>query len=177
MIRDDNDAKRFLSEEEPISHPPDTLLSAWITRIRCDGPSPESDRLARAIIRDFYLRNFLGVEQSRIALDWLAESLSEILDHKEPLRALGLMPRPNKRPPDPSKALDVTMWVACAEGLGIAHADAKMQAAEVFHMDESNVSKLIRKAGALEWMNPDMSVLIEYFALRGKPLPGTAGNK
>ena len=87
------------------------------------------------------------------------------------------MPRPNKRPPDPSKALDVTMWVACAEGLGIAHADAKMQAAEVFHMDKSNVSKLIRKAGALEWMNPDMSVLIEYFALRGKPLPGTAGNK
>jgi len=177
MIEDDNDIRHIFADEEPISHPPDALLSAWITRIRNEEPSSESDGLARSIIRDFYLRNFLGIEQSRITLDWLADSLSEILDHKDPLRALGLMPRPKKRPPDPSKAMDVAMWVACAERIGLSHADAKRRAADTFHMDESNVAKLIRKGGALEWMNPDTNVLIKHFALLGKPLPDTAGNK
>ena len=177
MIQDDDEARSFYLDEEPISHPSDTLLNEWITRIRSDERGPEIDGIARAIIRDFYLRNFLGVEQSRVATNWLAEALSEILDHKDPLHALGLMRRPNKRPPDPSKGMDVAMWVACAERLGLSHPDAKRKAAEVFHMDESNVGKLIRKTGALEWMNPDTNALIEYFALLGKPLPASPGTK
>lgn len=171
MIQDDEEARNFYLGEEPISHPSDALLNEWITRIRSGERRPEIDGIARTILRDFYLRNFLGVEQSRVVTNWLADAFSEILDHKDPLLAFGLMPRPNKRPPDPSKGIDVAMWVACAERLGLSRPDAKREAAEVFHMDESNVGKLIRKTGALEWMNPDTNALVEYFALLGKPLP------
>ncbi|WP_374671684.1 hypothetical protein [Acidovorax temperans] len=177
MIQDDDELRSFLLDDAPISHPSEAQLNDWIARIRSDERGPAIDGIARVIIRDFYLRNFLGIEQSRVATGWLAESLSEILDHKDPLHALGLLPRPNKRPADPRKGMDVAMWVACAERIGLSHPEAKRQAAEAFHMDESNVGKLIRQYGGLKWMNPDTDVLIEYFKLQGRPLPSASGNK
>ncbi|MBS0346595.1 MAG: hypothetical protein JSR69_09045 [Proteobacteria bacterium] len=177
MIHDDDELRSFFSEDAPVSHPSEAQLNDWIARIRSDERGPEIEGIARAIIRDFYLRNFLGVAQSRVATNWLADALSEILDHKDPLHALGLLPRPNNRPPDPSRGMDVAMWLACAERLGISRPEAKRQAAEAFHMDESNVGKLIRQAGAVEWMNPDTNVLIEYFELQGRPLPKASGDK
>jgi len=177
MIKTNDELRDFFGGDEPISHPTDALLNDWIARIRSGERGSAIDGIAREIIRDFYLRNFLGVPQSAVSVSWLAEALSEILDHRDPLDALGLQRRQNKRPPDPGKSMDVAMWVACAEELGLTRPAAIAQAAETFATDDSNVRKLLKKSEPLEWMNPNRTALAEYFQHRGKPLPRSAGNK
>jgi hypothetical protein len=169
FVRNDDERRKFYTEPVPVSHPDDVLLRQWITLLHSGERDAETDGIARYIIKDFALRQFLGVPQSPVTLEWLAGALHEILDYGDPLEVFKLLPRPKKRPPDPQRGWDVACWVEVAVKRGYSRPEAIQRAAETFHMDDSNVRRHVR-AGPM-WMNPDEGVWDEYFLLRKKPLP------
>jgi hypothetical protein len=175
MIRDDEELRAFYNEGTSVSHPTDALLLEWTNRLRDGERGPAVDGIARYIIKDFQLRQFLGVPQSDVTLEWLGEALGAILEYSDPLQTLGLLPRPKKRPADPQRGWDVACWVTVTQKRGYSRAEAIQSAAQLFCMDESNVRKLV-KAGP-EWMNPDQDIWDEYFQLRNRPLPLTKSGK
>lgn len=165
MIRNDDEKRGFL---EGVQHPDDTLLEEWVSRIRSGERGPEIDGIARRIIHDFALREFLNVPQSRVTIAWLADALGEILKYADPLHTLGVMPRPRSRPADPQRGWDVACWVSAAERRGYSRTEAIKLAAETFASDDSNIRKLLKKGP--EWMAP-ADDWEDYFALRNRTLP------
>lgn len=176
MISNDDELRKFYNEEVPVSRPDDALLRDWIARLQSGERGIEADGIARYIIKDFRLRQFLGLPQSAVVLEWLGDVLGAIVEYADARESLGLMPRPNKRPADPQRGWDIACWVEVAIQRGYKKAEAIQRAAEVFFVDPSNVRKLL-KTGP-EWMNPSGDVWDEYFQLRKRPLPPTkTGNK
>jgi len=169
MIRNDDELREFYNKEVPVSHPNDALLLDWTTRLQSGERNAETDGIARYIIKDFQLRQFLGDAQSPVTLEWLSGVLGAILDHKDALETLGLLPRPKKRPADPQRGWDISCWVAVSIKRGYKQAEAIQLAAEKFCTDESNVRKLLKTRQ--EWMNPNDDVWDEYFQIRKRQLP------
>lgn len=170
MIRNDDELRSFYCAETPVSHPSDAQLLDWITRIRAGERGAEIDGIARYIIKDFCLRQFLGIAQSPITLEWVANSLSQIIDYADPLQTLGLVPRPNSRPPDTQQGIDISWWVAITIKRGYKKAQAIQAAAELFAKDESVIRRACNKNQS-EWMNPDDRTWDEYFQHLKRPLP------
>ena len=170
MIRNDDELRKFHNAEVPVSHPDDSLLLDWTTRLQSGERGIEADGIARYIIKDFRLRQFMGVPQSKVTLEWLGDALGAIVEYADARETLGLMPRPKNRPADPQRGWDVACWVEVAIQRGYKRAKAIQSASELFFMDPSSVRKLV-KTGVPKWMNPDGDVWDEYFQLRKRPLP------
>lgn len=134
----------FLGGTERV---PELLLRDWTTRLASGERGKAADGLARAVIRDFALRQWLGHPHSPATLEWLADVLINVLDHAEPLDALGLMPRPNSRPPNPAIAINVALWLKATEERGYDEGDAVALAAERFAKDTKTIERY-RKAAA-----------------------------
>lgn len=178
MIRNDEELRMFYNAGTPVSHPNDAILQDWTTRIQSGERGAEIDGIARYIIKDFRLRQFLGVAQSPVTLQWLADVLGDMVDYKDKdaLTTLGLMPRPAKRPVDPQNGWDICCWIAVSELRGHAPNWAIAAAADLFHKDVSTVRKLLKK-NMPEWMNPTDEVWEEYFQIRRRPLPPRISRK
>lgn len=149
MVGSEDERRRFWGG---ISHVSDDQLSEWTELIRSGKRGPEVDGFATCAINDFWLRQSLGHEQSRFTMAWLAEVLDSATEHRNPAQlfdALGLMPKPKRRPADPQRAVDVGWWIRCAEGRGYSRAEALALAAECFHRDLKTIERY-RKAAA-DW--------------------------
>lgn len=184
-MQDENDKRRRFYEG--ISFASDAQIREWASQVAAtwaalepidpkqeaaDTRTERSFGAARAIINDFCLRQDLGEQQSPEALRWLAEALARILDHKDPLHSLGLMPRANKRPPDPQQAIDAAWWVRCAEANGYSHREAVTLAAETYGRDIKTIERYIAQAG--EWaehLTIEPTASRRYFEARRRPLP------
>jgi hypothetical protein len=143
----------FLSGTERV---PEHLLRDWTTRLASGERGIKADGLARAVIRDFALRQWLGHPHSPATLEWLAEALSNMLDGAEPLAELGLMPRPANRPPNPKIAIDVALWLKATEDRGYSRAEAVKLATEVFSKEPQTIRTY--RLDAAEWVagrNPE----------------------
>ena len=156
------------------------VIQTWSALEPTDPKQPSKNTLddsvddaARTLIEDFCLRQDLGQPQSPESLGWLAEALSRILEHKDPLHSLGLMARPSSRPVDTQTAFDSTIWVRCAEALGYSRAEAIARAAETFAKDIKTVERYrkVRAERATEEI-AELAVWQRYFSKVGrKPLP------
>jgi hypothetical protein len=168
MLEDDADRRAFF---DGVSFAPDHLLNEWTARLRSGERTPEADGLARAILRDFCLRQFLGRPHSTVALDWLADILSDILDDAEPRSALGLLPRPAHRPSDGTKAVDIAWWMSLAMERGYTRPEAKELATTVFSVDLKTVERYFKKGAPwIDGMNPSAN-WERYFCSCNRPLP------
>lgn len=147
------------------------ILDATV-RLRSGERGKEADSLARAVIRDFMLRQWLGHPQSPATLEWLAEVLSNILDGAKPLDELGLMPPPATRPSAPRRWRDVAIWLAAAERLGHSSAQAVQLAAAKFHKDPKTVEAYRRRAAkaGIELLASEAEIAL-YFSEVGPPPP------
>ncbi len=126
---------------------PEHLLRDWTTRLASGERGKAADGLARAVLRDFALRQWLGHPHSPATLEWLADVLSAVLDHAKPLDAFGLMPRPKSRPAKPRLAIDVALWLEATKDRGYEEADAVALAAERFAKDPKSIERY-REAAA-----------------------------
>jgi hypothetical protein len=166
-----NDAlKQFLTDGVPVSHPTDAQLLDWTTRIQSGERGNEIDGIARYIIKDFRLRQMLGVQQSPITMDWLGSALDALIGGDDIGDAFGLRSRPNKRPRDLQKDMDIATWVSVAQTRGHKKSEAKILASEVFHTDLSNIRRKVAST-SLSWINPDTDFWEQYFIEQGRPLP------
>lgn len=151
---------------------PEHLLVEWTERLRSGERGKKADGIARAVLRDFMVRQWLGQPQSSVTLDWLADVLEEIVSSEaKPLDALGLLPRPKHRPADAATAIDVALWLAEAEARGYTPAEAVQSACDVFHRDAKSIERYRRTAR--EWAqgrNPAAD-WDEVFSLRKPPRP------
>lgn len=151
---------------------PEHLLVEWTERLRAGDRGKKADGIARAVLHDFIIRQWLGQPQSRVTLDWLADVLDAVVSNEvKPLDALGLMPRPNHRPADAGLAIDVALWLAETEARGYAPAEAVQLASEVFHRDAKSIERYRR--AARDWArgrNADAN-WDEVFSLRQPPRP------
>jgi hypothetical protein len=129
---------------------PEHLLRDWTERLASGERGKKADGLARAVIRDFALRQWLGHPHSPATLEWLADVLSAVLDHGKPLDALGLMPRPASRPANPRIAIDVALWLKATEDRGYDAADAVALAAERFAKDPKSIERY--RTAAADWV-------------------------
>lgn len=171
MIRNDDELRKFYNEDGPPSHPDDILLRHWIKRLQSGERGAQADGLARAVIGDFRLRQFLGVPQSAVTLKWLSDVLGAIVGYADARETLGLMPRPKNRPSNPQHGWDIACWVEVTIKRGFARADAIQLASDTFFMDVSGVRKLVKQGP--QWMDPNGEDWDEYFQLRNRPLPST----
>lgn len=168
MQQYDEGPREFDGDSEPDSPPSDAQLQEWIAQIQSGERGDEIDGLSRVILRDFILRQYLGVSHSPITLDWIAEVFSTILDHEDPLETLGLKPRPKHRPPDPQHGWHVACRVKAAQERGYSRAEAVNAASDLFHLDESAVRRMVKKDP--EWTNSKANWEAHFLqALR--PLP------
>ena len=157
-------------------HAPEHLLRDWTARLASGERGIKADGLARAVIRDFALRQWFGQPQSPATLEWLADVLSAVLNHAEPLDALGLMPRPKKRPANPQLAINVGYWLAATQDRGYSAAQAVVLAAEMFSKEPQTIAGYRRDAA--EWVairNPEAD-WEDFFAGRW-PLPPRLNDK
>jgi hypothetical protein len=155
---------------------PEHLLRDWTARLASGERGIKADGLARAVIRDFARRQSIGQPQSPATLEWLADVLSAVLNHAEPLDALGLMPRPANRPGSPKLAIDVAIWLAATQDRGYSAAQAVALAAEVFSKVPQTITGYRRAAA--EWVairNPEAD-WEDFFAGRW-PLPPRLNDK
>jgi hypothetical protein len=157
---------------EGTERTPEHLLAEWTERLRAGERGKKADGLARAVLRDFIVRQWLGLPQSRTTLDWLADALDAIISNEsKPLDALGLQPRPKHRPADAGLAIDVALWVAETESRGYTPAEAVQLASEVFHKDAKSIERYRREAR--EWAQGRVpgADWDEVFSLRKPPRP------
>lgn len=164
-----------------ISHIPDGLLLDWTTRIRSGERNLEVDGIARTVIRDICLRQWLGVPQSPIALDWLCDVLDGTLNHEDPKDLLGLLPRKANRP---TSSVDTSFEVACwlklaQEDRGYTRKEAKERAAEVFGRDLKTIERDARMAKSwISTMNPDADWAGRFLTMKPpRPLPPRRSGK
>lgn len=168
MIENDAERRSFFDGASLI---PDHLLIDWIARLRSGERTESADGLARAILRDFCLRQMMGHPQSQIVLNWLGDAFSEILDDAKPRSTLGLLPRPAHRPPDGTRAIDVAWWMSLTRARGYEQGEAKELASAAFSLDLKTIERYFKKGAEwIEGMNPaaDWS---GYFLMRNRPLP------
>lgn len=157
-------------------HAPEHLLRDWTARLASGERGIKADGLARAVIRDFARRQSIGQPQSPATLEWLADVLSAVLNHAEPLDALGLMPRPNHRPSNRKIAVDVAMWLAATQDRGYEPSEAVALAAEVFSKDAKSIERY--RLAAAGWLaERDPSADWEQHFLKRWPLPPVRSNK
>jgi hypothetical protein len=148
MTNDDRARQlEFLSGGERV---PEHLLLDWTTRLASRERGIKADGLARRVIRDFVLRQWFGQPQSPATLEWLADSLNNVLDGAKPMDELGLMPRPKKRPANPQLAINVGYWLAATQDRGYSAAQAVALAAEVFSKEPQTITRYRRTAA--EWV-------------------------
>ena len=164
----------FLNGTERV---PEHLLRDWTARLASGERDKKADGLARYVIRDFVLRQRFGLPQSPATLEWLADVLSAVvLNHAEPLDALGLMPRPANRPGNPKLAIDVAIWLAATQDRGYSAAQAVALAAEVFSKEPQTITGYRRAAA--EWVAiRDPEADWENFFARRWPLPPRLNDK
>lgn len=142
--------KKHLAEFlEGTSRAPEYLLAQWTERLRSGERGAEADGIARRVMRDFIVRQWLGQPHSAATLEWLADVLNEVLQDKKPLDAFGLAPRPAHRQGDPTLAIDVALWLAATESRGYSPAEAVGLAAETFHRNTKAIEGYRRYAS--EW--------------------------
>lgn len=157
----------------------DGVASVWSAMDPSDPKQAAADTrndlihgMSLRLIEDFCLRQHLGRPQSPETLLWLSEVLARIVAHKDPLHSLGLLPRPNRRPSDSQRPIDVVFWLRNAELRGHSPQEANGLAAECFSKDLKTIQGYRRQAGAFaESMTSDPEHWTEYFELRSKPLP------
>jgi hypothetical protein len=148
MANDDRARQlEFLSGTERV---PEHLLLDWTTRLASGERGIKADGLARRVIHDFVLRQWFGQPQSPATLEWLADSLSNVLDGAKPMYELGLRPRPANRPGNPQLAIDVGFWLAATQDRGYSAAQAVALAAEVFSKEPQTITRYRRAAA--EWV-------------------------
>jgi hypothetical protein len=170
VITSDEELRTFY---EGISFVPDQLLLDWTARLKSGEVSAEADAIARKIIQDFCLRQWVGEPQSGVTLGWLATQLSSILDNADPLGALGLTKRTKGRPADAELAIRIAWWVKAATLRGYSHRDARTKAADVFCRDVKSIERYEKQAAA--WAD-EMNLANdweEYFLnlKQARPLP------
>jgi hypothetical protein len=94
----------------------------------------EADQLSRDLLKDFCLRHWYGHPQNSAAMEWIVDSIGEVLEHENASNAFCLKPRSKSRPKgtgmDP---LPVAAWCALAVKRGYTVEDADAEAAEVFN--------------------------------------------
>ena len=169
MIDDKEGKRRFFADVENV---PDHLLQDWTARIQTGERNNEVHGLAQAVIHDFCLRQDLGHGQSEVTLRWLVDVLEGILDHRDPMEVLGLLPRPKSRPPDPQRAIDVAWWLRTAELQGYLPQEAVALAADCFDRDAKTIERYRKQgAGWTEGMNPDIGHWERYFLSSKPPRP------
>mgnify|MGYP000611746666 FL=1 len=164
-----------------ISHIPDALLLAWTTRISAGERNVEVDRIARALIRDICLRQWLGVPHSAIALNWLCDVLDGTLNHEDPKSLLGLLPRKASRP---ASSVDTSFEVACwlrlaQEDRGYTRREAKDLAAQLFGRDLKTIERDARMAKSwVSTINPDADWEGRFLTMKPpRPLPPRRSGK
>ena len=178
MTKKEQDLRPFYENEERI---PDDLLLGWIARIQAGERGKSIDGLARAILRDFNRRQWLHEDQSAVTMEWLVDVLEGILDHQDPLKLMGLMPRKRSRPPDPRLAIQVAFWLrATEEWLGYTPQEAIGLAADCFRKDAKTIERY--RAAAADWasgMSADLNYWKEHFMARrpSRPLPQAKDKK
>ena len=170
-----------------ITFAPDHLLREWANGIAsvwsamepsdpkqtaADTRNDSIHGMSLRLIEDFCLRQHLGQPQSPETILWLSEVLARIVEHKDPLHSLGLLPRPNRRPSHSQPAIDVVWWLRSAELRGHSPQEANGLAADCFSKDLKTIQGYRRLAGAwAESMNPDPEHWTQYFERRSRPLP------
>lgn len=156
-----------------ISHAPDSLLELWIARIRNGERGKEIDGIARNILRDFSMRQWMDQSHSQVTLDWLADVIEQVLDHADPSELLGLLPRPKHRPPDPMHpGGEVAIWLQQAQRRGYTESEAINLASEIFGRETKSIERYRREARTLlTWVNPDARTWHDYFLTRKPPAP------
>ena len=157
-------------------HAPEHLLRDWTARLASGERGIKADGLARRVIRDFVLRQWFGQPQSPATLEWLADSLNNVLDGAKPMDELGLMPRPANRPGNPQLAINVGYWLAATQDRGYSAAQAVVLAAEMFSKEPQTIAGYRRDAA--EWVairNPEAD-WEDFFAGRW-PLPPRLNDK
>jgi hypothetical protein len=163
----------FLSGTERV---PEHLLRDWTARLASGERDKKADGLARRVIRDFVLRQRFGQPQSPATLEWLANSLNNVLDGAKPMDELGLMPRPANRPGNPQLAINVGYWLAATQDRGYSEPEAVVLAAEMFSKEPQTITGYRRTAA--EWVairNPEAD-WEDFFAGRW-PLPPRLNDK
>jgi hypothetical protein len=172
MITNEEERRHFFDD---VSDVPDHLLRDWIERIRSGERGKKVDGYATYAIRDFWLRQSLGHEQSPVVLQWLADVLDSATEHRNPkelMSQLGLLPRPAYRPADPQRAIDVAWWIRSAQRLGYTSAEAVELAAACFSVDAKTVQRY--RARANDWadgMSADAETWARYFLASSPPRP------
>jgi hypothetical protein len=158
-----------------VEHVSDQQLGDWIARIQTGERSPEVHGLALEVIHDFCFRQGCGRTQSEVTLQWLADVLEGILEHRDPLELLGLPRRAKSRPPNPAAAFDVALWLWCAQSMrGYPHTEAVALAAERFGKDQKSIERIwTRCAHLIGEVNANAVVWEKYFLgmKPAKPLP------
>jgi hypothetical protein len=155
---------------------PEHLLRDWTERLASGERGKKADGLARAVIRDFALRQWFGQPQSPATLEWLADALNNVLDGAEPLDALGLKPRPNHRPSNRQIAINVAMWLAATQDRGYEPSEAVALAAEVFSKDAKSIERYRLAAAGWVAVRDPSADWAQHF-LKRWPLPPVRSNK
>jgi hypothetical protein len=157
----------------------EVLLLDAIARIRSQQQGPQTDELARVVLRDFNDRQAMGLPQSAVTLEWLAEALEKVMNCEDPLAAFGFQHRPKHRPADEDRIFDIGWWVALAQLRGYTRAEAIKLAAATFasdaeEMDLSYIRKIVKKFDAdaiLDYGKPAEAHWEKVFEARARPLP------
>jgi hypothetical protein len=100
----------------------------------------------------------------------------DLLEHRDPRDAFGLLPQKRGRQRDHDAQLDYAVWVHLAQRRGHSRASAIAEAAIAFERDESSIRRAIQgDAGRVEFV--DEAWYEEHFAQTGRTLPPEVGSK
>ena len=173
-------ADRLRRFYDGASSAPDHLLAEWAATLRTEQRNNTTHGLAARIMRDFVLRQWLGQQQSPVTLSWIAEVFNDILDdHQDPMQALRLLPRRNRRPVSIRRPMNVARWVQQSILRGIPEAEANTLAAETFHIDVNTVRR--HRRAMADWvagMNPDTDWDAHFLSMKPpRPLPAARNDK
>lgn len=151
--------------------PTESQLLDWVARIRAGERGEATDAAAREMLRDFCVRQWTGVPQSPVVLSWVADAISDILEHREPLEALGLQPRPSSRPQQLAVPFEVACWVRLALERGYSSSEANLLASACFHRDIKTIERdRQRMREETESLSKDID-WEAHFTNLGRPLP------
>ncbi|RRS05055.1 hypothetical protein EIP75_05610 [Aquabacterium soli] len=137
----------MLGDFEPLD---DNTLFIWTDQLQQfkDGGGPldkqKADEIAKAVIRDFCLRHWHDLPQSRYTSGWIVDVLGEILEHKDAVSAFCLKPRPKGRAKGTGRAsTPVAAWVQVALKRGYGANEAYQAAADLFGLSERQVERFV----------------------------------
>ncbi|MCZ2096761.1 MAG: hypothetical protein LC121_10965 [Anaerolineae bacterium] len=150
------------------------MLLDWTARLRSDERNDATDdNLARRVMRDFVLRQWYGLPQSTVTLEWIAEAFDAMLDGAKPQDALRLLSRSAHRPRDPGRTTgaDVAQWLRATELRGYGRAEAVGLASERFSRDTKTIERYRRDYAAEADGMVEGFDFESLFLSMGRPLP------